>query len=99
MQSVAVDIRCTCAVLLCLFLSCYDCRPSCGAQPVCCFRSPGLSVSGSPNFGWDSSAAPPELQGSGTSAMQKSIYSNGVRERERERGGQDMVVVVVVGGG
>lgn len=55
-------------------------------------------MSGSPNFGWDSSAAPPELQGSGTSAMQKSIYSNGVRERERERGGQDMVVVVVGGG-
>ncbi len=40
--------------------------------------------SASPNFGWDSSAAPPELQGSGTSAMQKSIYSHGVTGKERE---------------
>lgn len=94
-----MDIGCTCAVLLCLFLSCYDSHPSCGAQPVCCFLSPGLSVSGSPNFGWDSSAAPPELQGSGTSAMQKSIYSSGVRGREGERKRERRRDMVMGGGG
>lgn len=42
------------------------------------------------NFGWVSSAAPPDLQGCGTSAMQKSIYSHWVargREGEAERRG------------
>lgn len=43
-----------------------------------CFRQTRI-------FGWDSLAAPPELQGSGTSAMQKSIYSHGVTGRERGR--------------
>lgn len=47
---------------------------------LCCLCSPALEA-GSPNFGWDSSVAAPELQGSGTSAMQKSIYSSGVLGR------------------
>lgn len=61
--------------------------PSCGSQRLCSFTP---TVSGSPNFGWVSSAAPPDLQGCGTSAMQKSIYSHWVargREGEAERRG------------
>lgn len=59
--------------------------PSCGRTGRLLFLLAwALFESGSPNFGWDSSAAPPELQGSGTSAMQKSIYSHGVTGKERE---------------
>lgn len=92
LQCDAVDVaqpcctaHCTCTMLLYEVMSHSNC-PILWCT-VCCFCSPQLCVcvSGSQNFGWGSSAAPRELQGSGTSAMQKSIYSKGLGGREGER--------------
>lgn len=83
---------------------CYTARCTCTVKTSCCNSPHHVVYSYSADsalcvcvrvscqaaqiLGWDSSVAPPDLQGSGTSAMQKSIYSRGVTGRERERGRQ-----------